>query len=739
MKKTVLYAKVILDMSNSKIDRVFDYEIPFEFLDKAETGMRVKVPFGKKLVDGYIVDISSETDVEADKIKLIHSLTDKESLISPQMASLAKWMKERYLANFSSCLRLLIPAGADLKNTVKSVFLTERKKAEEFVELNKEKPRLLAQVMVLNFLLTHESEEETSLRKKLNITSSPIKTLEKNGYVRFENTRKMRKDSFFVKPYKKHILNEEQQKACERILNGGEKPFLLFGVTGSGKTEVYLQVIEKLIAEGKKAILLVPEISLTPLMVERFKGRFGSRAAVTHSRMSDGERLDIWLKAKYGEVDIVIGPRSAVFMPFENLGAIIIDEEHDGSYKSEVTPKYDALETAWQRCKMEGAKLILGSATPSVKSMYKAEKGKYELIKMTKRAGKGKLPNCEIVDMRRELEEGNLSVLSRLLQQKIAENLENKKQTMLFINRRGASTFVSCRKCGHVMMCSRCNVSYKYHSDGNFLMCHYCGKREKVPRVCPKCGSKYIKYFGAGTQRVENEVKQLFPKARVLRMDFDTVSGKNGHFKILEKFKNHEADILVGRQMIAKGHDFADVSLVGIVAADLSLNSADYTGTEKTFQLITQTAGRAGRRDGEGKVIIQTYSPENFAVKTAAKHDYEAFYKEEIKMRRMMNYPPFGYVYTLLATGKNENRVSEAVSVLGDIFKKNAGDDFEVLGPSEALISKIRDEYRYRLMIKGCDDEKMRKYTQKCMELFGGRNGYKDVYVNLFMNGETVV
>ena len=326
VKKTVLYAKVILDMSNSKIDRVFDYEIPFEFLDKAETGMRVKVPFGKKLVDGYIVDISSETDVEADKIKLIHSLTDKESLISPQMASLAKWMKERYLANFSSCLRLLIPAGADLKNTVKSVFLTERKKAEEFVELNKEKPRLLAQVRVLNFLLTHESEEETSLRKKLNITSSPIKTLEKNGYVRFENTRKMRKDSFFVKPYKKHILNEEQQKACERILNGGEKPFLLFGVTGSGKTEVYLQVIEKLIAEGKKAILLVPEISLTPLMVERFKGRFGSRAAVTHSRMSDGERLDIWLKAKYGEVDIVIGPRSAVFMPFENLGAIIIDE-----------------------------------------------------------------------------------------------------------------------------------------------------------------------------------------------------------------------------------------------------------------------------------------------------------------------------------------------------------------------------------------------------------------------------
>ena len=737
-----LYARIILGMSNSQIDRMFDYEIPFEMLNKIETGMRVKVPFGggNSLAEGYVVDICDETDVPEEKIKLIHSIVDKFSLLDKDMTDMAWWMKKRYLATFSSCLRTLLPAGADLKNTVKSVFIADKIKAEEFIAKNSGKPKYEAQIKVLQYLMEKESEEEPSLRQILGVNVSPVNTLEKNGLVYFDKTRRRRKDSIVFDEYKKHILNDKQQYAFNRILSSdNSKPFLLFGITGSGKTEIYLQFIEKIIEEGKQAIVLVPEISLTPLMVERFKGRFGSRAAVTHSRMSAGERLDVFMKAKYGEVDVVIGPRSAVFMPFENLGAIIIDEEHDDSYKSEVTPKYDAIETAIFRCQQKGAKLILGSATPSVKSYHKALTGEYVLLTLEKRAGGGKLPQCEIVDMRTELEEGNRSVISRALYGEIKEKLEQKKQIMLFINRRGASTFVSCRKCGHVMMCSSCNVSYKYHSDGNFLMCHYCGKKEPVPKVCPECGSKYIKYFGAGTQKIEDEIKHLFPTARVLRMDFDTTSGKDGHLKILEKFKNHEADILIGTQMIAKGHDFENVDLVGIVAADLSLNTADYMGTEKTFQLITQSAGRAGRQNGEGKVVIQTYQPENFAVETASKHDYVTFFEQEIQLRNMMNYPPFGYVYTLLATGKDENRVAEAIAVLGDIFKRENEDGFVILGPSEALISKIKDEYRFRLMIKGNDDEKMREYTEKCLELFGGRNGYRDVYINLFMNGGSIL
>jgi len=737
-----LYAKIILGMSNSQIDKMFDYEIPFEMLDKIETGMRVKVPFGggNNLEEGYVVDICEHTDVPEEKIKLIHSIVDKFSLLDKDMTDMAWWMKKRYLATFSSCLRTLLPAGADLKNTVKSVFIADRIKAETFVEKNKGKVKFEGQVKVLEYLLECENEEEPVLRNKLKINVSPVNTLEKNGLVYFDKTRRIRKDSIVVPEYKKLKLNDRQQYAINRILNGdNSKPFLLFGITGSGKTEVYLQFIEKLIEEGKQAIVLVPEISLTPLMVERFKGRFGDRAAATHSRMSAGERLDVFLKAKYGEIDVVIGPRSAVFMPFENLGAIIIDEEHDDSYRSDVTPKYEAVEAAIFRCTQKGAKLILGSATPSVRSYHKALNGEYTLLTLEERAGGGELPKCEIVDMRLELEQGNRSVISRSLYAEIKEKLSQKKQIMLFINRRGASTFVSCRKCGHVMMCSSCNVSYKYHSDGNFLMCHYCGKKEAVPKVCPECGSKYIKYFGAGTQRIEDEINRLFPSARVLRMDFDTTAGKNGHLKILEKFKNHEADVLIGTQMIAKGHDFSDVDLVGIVAADLSLNTADYTGTEKTFQLITQTAGRAGRQNGQGKVIIQTYQPDNFAVQAASKHDYVSFFEQEIQLRSMMNYPPFGYVYTLLASGKDENRAAEAIAVLGDIFRRNNEDGYVILGPSEALISKIKDEYRFRLMIKGNDDEKMREYTEKCLGLFGGRNGYRDVYINLFMNGGSIL
>ena len=738
----MLYAKVIPDLSLSRTDKMFDYEVPFEMISTLDIGMRVKVTFGagNRYMEGYVVDICDKTDFDSDKIKLIAKITDKESFLSKELIELAWWMKKRYITTFSSCLNTIFPSGADIKNTVKFVFISDAEKANKYIEENSSKVKFRSAINVLKYILENGETEQSKLLKELNISLSPLKTLEKNGIICFKNGRRNYKPKYDFSPYNKHILNPKQQKIYESLCTEkSEKPNLIFGITGSGKTEIYLQYIDYVISCGKKAIVLVPEISLTPLMVERFKGRFGDRVAFTHSRMSQGERLDVWLKAKYGEVDIVIGPRSAVFMPFENLGTIIIDEEHDDSYKSEQNPKYDAIEVAVERCRQNNAKAVLGSATPSVKSYYMAEKGQYNIFTLDERAGEGSLPKCEIIDMRKEIEKGNFSVVSDRLYEEISKALSEKKQIMLFINRRGASTFVSCRKCGHVMMCKRCNVSYKYHSKGNFLMCHYCGAKESVPKVCPECGSKYIKYFGAGTQKIEDEIKKLFPSARVLRMDYDTTRGKYGHAQILEAFKKRQADILIGTQMIAKGHDFHNVSLVGIMAADISLNSMDYKGAERTFELITQAAGRAGRGDGNGRVIIQTYDSENFAIKAAANHDYVSFYNQERDLRSIMGYPPFSYVFTVLSVGKNEQKPLEALNVFNDIVSKLDNGNITILGPSEAIISKIKDQFRFRLILKCNDDEYMRSICQKASDAFANLKGYSDVYINIYMNSETII
>ncbi len=740
--KCMLYAKVIPDLSLSRTDKMFDYEVPFEMISTLDIGMRVKVPFGagNRFMEGYVVDICDKTDFDSDKIKLIAKITDKESFLSKELIELAWWMKKRYITTFSSCLNTIFPAGADIKNTVKFVFISDTEKATKYIEENSNKAKFKSGINALKYILENGETEQSKLLKELNISLSPLKTLEKNGIICFKDGRRNYKPKYDFSPYNKHILNPKQQKIYESLCTEkSEKPNLIFGITGSGKTEIYLQYIDYVISCGKKAIVLVPEISLTPLMVERFKGRFGERVAFTHSRMSQGERLDVWLKAKYGEVDIVIGPRSAVFMPFENLGTIIIDEEHDDSYKSEQNPKYDAIEVAIERCRKNNAKVVLGSATPSVKSYYMAEKGQYNIFTLDERTGESSLPKCEIIDMRKEIEKGNFSVVSDRLYEEISKALSEKKQIMLFINRRGASTFVSCRKCGHVMMCKRCNVSYKYHSKGNFLMCHYCGAKEKVPSVCPECGSKYIKYFGAGTQKIEDEIKKLFPMARVLRMDYDTTKGKYGHAQILEAFKKRQADILIGTQMIAKGHDFHNVALVGIMAADTSLNSMDYKGAERTFQLITQAAGRAGRGDGNGRVIIQTYDSENFAIKAASNHDYVSFYNQERDLRSIMGYPPFSYVFTVLSVGKNEQKPLEALNVFNDIISKLDNGKITVLGPSEAIISKIKDQFRFRLILKCNDDEYMRNICQKASDAFGNLKGYSAVYINIYMNSETII
>ena len=747
-----LYASVILDNPSPDIDRIFDYEIPFEFLNIIAAGCRVKVPFGPKnnIVGGYCLDIKENSDVPEEKIKMIHSIVDNEPLISSKMIELAYWMKEKYFCTLSQCLNVILPAGANLKfkNLTKAVFLNvEKEKAYEFLKNLEKNKRNASQIKALKYVIENNGCKITDILINAKISRSPVDTLIKNGILILGEKQKEHKfeNIAIYDKTDKPNLNDEQINAVNTVLkSGNEKPFLLFGITGSGKTEVYLSIIEEIIKNGRQAIVLVPEISLTPLIVGRFKKRFGDKAAVTHSKMSDGERYEVWSKAKNGEISIVIGPRSAVFMPFKNLGIIIIDEEHESSYISETSPKYSACEVAEKICSVNRAKLLLGSATPLIDSFLKAQKGQYRLLKLTERAGNGALPKTEIVDMRRELEEGNRTVFSRKLYYAIKEKLDKHEQIMLFLNRRGYSTFVSCRKCGHVMMCPNCSVSYRYHYKGNYLMCHYCGKKESVPAVCPQCGSKYIKYFGTGTQKIEDEVKRMFPQARVLRMDFDTVSKKGSHRAILNAFANGEADILIGTQMIAKGHDFPNVTLVGIMAADVSLNVGDYRGSEVTFELITQAAGRAGRSTSKGNVIIQTYQSEHYAIECAAKQDYESFFKKECAVRKTMEYPPFSFVYTLLFSGKDENKVNEKITAFNSIVMENkhifesSGIKINIIGPTEAVIYKIKNEYRMTLSVKCSNESSLREFIKKSMAEYNEKYKSSAVTVNLYMSARNM-
>ena len=747
-----LYASVILDNPSPEIDRIFDYEIPFELLNTVAAGCRVKVPFGPKnnLVGGYCLDIKNYSDVPAEKIKMVYSVTDKEPLISKKMIELAYWMKEKYFCTLSQCLNVILPAGANLKlkNLSKAVFLNiDKEKAEELIKKLEKSGKNLSQLKALKYVVENNGCNISDILINAKISRSPVDTLIKNGVLFIgEKLKEHQFDNIAIEDKTdKPNLNEEQKTAVNAVLKSdNEKPFLLFGITGSGKTEVYLSIIEEIIKTGKQAIVLVPEISLTPLIVGRFKKRFGNKAAVTHSKMSHGERYEIWSKAKNGDISIVIGPRSAVFMPFENLGIIIIDEEHESSYISETSPKYSACQVAQEICRANDAKLVLGSATPLIDSFLKAQKGEYRLLKLTKRAGEGTLPDTEIVDMRKELEEGNRTVFSRKLYYGIKEKLDKHEQIMLFLNRRGYSTFVSCRKCGHVMMCPNCSVSYRYHYKGNLLMCHYCGKKEEVPTVCPECGSKYIKYFGTGTQKIEDEVKRMFPSARVLRMDFDTVSKKGSHRTILNAFANGEADILIGTQMIAKGHDFPNVTLVGIMAADVSLNVGDYRGSEVTFELITQAAGRAGRSGAKGRVIIQTYQSEHYAIECAARQDYESFYKKECAVRKTMEYPPFSFVYTLLFSSKDENKVNEKITDFSRIitenkyFFENKGIKINIIGPTEAVVYKVKNEYRMTLSVKCPDEAALREFIKKSMVEYNEKYKSSAVNVNLYMSARNM-
>ena len=714
--------------------------------------LQIMMPAGMKTKFQWQVFLAKETQKDV----FISSVENKvlDFLKQKQGTATIEEIKEELGENVQDAIQLLkekemirLKQNIQQKNYDKEIIVyalsdnsTVVKEVWEDVE---KKGKMLAQKKIMEYLSDGKQVTANELKQKLLLTDSPIRTLLKKGAL--QQIKKIEKRQVVQKnvlPTEAFLPTEEQQKALDKLIQLLEqkekKPVLLHGITGSGKTEIYMQMIEKVLQKGQQAIVLVPEISLTPQMVERFLSRFGEKVSVTHSRLNYGERYDQWKMAKEKEISIMIGPRSALFMPFENLGMIIIDEEHEGSYHSDTTPKYDAREVAEEISRMTNCLLLLGSATPDLVTYHKAMTGQYHLLTLQKRTKGSHLPHVSIIDMRRELEEGNRSVFSRQLLEAMKQNIEQKRQTILFLNRRGYATFVSCRQCGFVVKCDQCDVAYTYHDAEKELVCHYCGKRIKSPSVCPVCGSKYIKYFGTGTQKIEQEVKKIFPEARVLRMDLDTTTSKNSHQKILEQFGKGKADIVIGTQMIAKGHDFPNVTVVGILAADLSLHMASYRASEISFQLITQVAGRAGRDELPGEVFIQTYSPEHYSILLAAKQDYNAFYKQEMQIRQLMQYPPFAHIFTVVFSGKNEKEVIESAGYLASIMLYyNRKKQFEVLGPTPAALSKFRQEYRWRILVKCQEEERLQKFVLYCCEKWYEKKW--NVLLNLTMNPVNVV
>lgn len=727
-----LYAEIIINSDAIEIDRPFTYKVREEIEDTIQVGHRVKVPFGKgnRPVEGFVIGLKCEGAENIKRIKYVTCIQDDEPILSRDDLKLIDFLRNKYMCKYIDAIRTIIPVGLMKGLTYKKKIVIHFVKDLEGKYLEKNN-----YVRLIEFLKINNGKfTKSELTREYGFTTYTINKAIEEGFIKADekvvyryNTRSYSKD-------KAKILNEEQQKAVNTIINSKSRGFLLKGVTGSGKTEVYMNLVENVLQKGKSAIMLVPEIALTPQMIERFKGRFGSNVALFHSKLSPGERFDEWFRIKRGEARLVVGARSAIFLPLNELGLIIVDEEHENTYKSEQNPKYNTKEVAEFLSEIKGCKYILGSATPSVETYYEAKSGKIELIEMKKRVSERPLPKMEVVDMREELKSRNLSLLSRKLFEAIEENLEKKEQTILFLNRRGFSTFVSCRSCGYVFKCPECDVSMTYHKNG-YLICHMCGRAQRQVKICPQCGSKYVKFFGAGTERVENEVKKYFPKARVLRMDVDTTKTKDAHEKIYNAFKNGEADILIGTQMVSKGLDFKDVTLVGILAADISLNIPDYRSGERTFQIITQVAGRAGRGDKKGRVIVQTYTPENSSLRYALQNDYESLYNDEINTRKAMNYPPFSKLFLINGLCKDENKLRKFMNILIDRIQAilSEENEIEILGPSPCIITRIKDNFRWQIIIKGNITDEIKKNIKELLyELT--KSVYNEIRISMDVN-----
>lgn len=704
-----MFADVIVDIQHEKLDKIFQYRIPEEMEGRLEPGMQVLVPFGKgnRQIKGYVTGISEECDYDLSKVKEIAEIPERGVEIEAKLVALAAWMKENYGGTMIQALKTVLPIkqkeNAKVKKRLRLLLDEEtgKRQLHYYLEKNQKARARLMAALLDDHLLEYEL-----VTKKLNITLPVIRALEEQGVLAIES------EQVFRTPLKETGRQEEtidytpeQRQIIDRFredyLQGIRHTYLIHGVTGSGKTEVYMEMIRTVVEQGRQAIVLIPEIALTYQTVMRFYRRFGDRVAIMNSRLSAGERYDQMMRARAGQVDVMIGPRSALFTPFPNLGLIVIDEEHEPTYKSEQTPRYHARETAIRRAQAEDAGVVLGSATPSMEAMYRARRGEYELFEMKNRSRMQQMAQVYTVDMREELKNGNRSILSRKLMELMAERLAKGEQTMLFLNRRGYSGFISCRECGHVVKCPHCDVSLSVHRDG-MMRCHYCGYEQPKVTACPECGSRYIGEFRAGTQQIEELVHQAFPQARVLRMDMDTTRQKDAHEKILSAFANEEADVLVGTQMIVKGHDFPNVTLVGVLAADMSLYTADYRSGERTFQLLTQAAGRAGRGEKPGEAVIQTYDPSHYAIETAAAQDYEAFYGKEIRYRALMGYPPVENLLAVFVSGEDEALLEKGCRYLKEyILRVSRGTrEVQVIGPAGPGIDKIKDVYRRVIYVK---------------------------------------
>lgn len=725
-----MYANIIVDITHEKLDKTFQYRIPPHLEGELSVGMEVLVPFGRgnRETKGYVTGISDTCVYDESKVKEILDISRNSVAIEGKLAALAAWMKEQYGGTMIQALKTVLPIkqkeNARVKRRIRLLLDEEegKQKLDHYLEKNQKARARLMAALLEDFVLDYELAA-----KKLNITLAVIRALEEQGILVLESEQVYRNPVKGEQTESNILLTDEQKHVISTFWEDYKKEkrgtYLIYGVTGSGKTEVYIEMIRRVAAQGKQAIVLIPEIALTYQTVMRFYRNFGDRVSIMNSRLSAGERYDQMLRAKEGRIDVMIGPRSALFTPFPDLGLIVIDEEHETTYKSEQVPRYHARETAEARAEMEGASVVLGSATPSLEAMYRAKNGEYTLLELKNRSGMQDMARVYTVDLREELKEGNRSILSRKLQELIADRLEKKEQIMLFLNRRGYAGFISCRECGHVTKCPHCDVSLSSHRGGR-MVCHYCGYEKPKEAACPACGSRHVGEFRAGTQQIEEIVKKQFPGARVLRMDMDTTRQKDGHEKILAAFANEEADILVGTQMIVKGHDFPNVTLVGVLAADMSLYTDDYRAGERTFQLLTQAVGRAGRGHKDGEAIIQTYSPEHYGIVTAAAQDYEAFYEEEISYRKLMGYPPAENLLAVLAGCEDEQLLEKACRYLKEYALRVRRDEaVDIIGPASPGIGKVNDVYRKVLYLKAERYDtliKMKNYLEQYIEVNSG-------------------
>ena len=733
----MIFADIIIDISSEKLDRSFQYRVPEELEKEIKVGMVVSIPFGNgnQLRKGYVTGLTREPKVDPARLKNICGISSAEETTESRLIALAAWMRENYGSTMIQALKTVLPIQEKMKAKEKRYLCLKisGEEAEKLLE-ELEKTRFKARTRLLRELLKEPRLDVSYASKELGATTSVVKKMTEQGIISIEYEELLRNslDTEKLRLEEELPLTPEQETAVREILREWEKetprPVLIEGVTGSGKTQVYMKLIETVLDQGQQAIILIPEIALTYQTVRRFYARFGEKVSVINSRQSQGERYDQFKRARRGEVQ-VMGPRSALFTPFANLGLIVIDEEHESSYKSENSPRYHARETAVERARLEHARVVLGSATPSLEAYHKAMEGTYGLVKLQSRYQDRPMPQVSVVDLREELKAGNRSVLSRKLKEAMKDRLEKREQIILFLNRRGYAGFVSCRSCGQVMKCPHCDVSLSEHNNGR-LLCHYCGYETVKPQACPVCGSPYIGGFKAGTQQIEKVVKETFPGVRTLRMDFDTTRTKGSYEKILSAFASHEADVLIGTQMIVKGHDFPDVTLVGIVAADLSLNAEDYRCSERTFQLLCQAVGRGGRGNKPGEAVIQTYHPDHYSIQAAAVQDYEAFYQEEMSYRMLLDYPPASHMMAVLGSCPEEELLVQAMHYLElyihRVYKEK---DLHVIGPAYASVGKVKDIYRQVIYLKHEKQETLVRIKDQLEKYIEINSGFRKLYI----------